>query len=320
MNMAAAENNSRVPEIATLGDGDVFVKRTPSGIIKSVKGSVLLREELGQIAEVSGKFMITAAGYNEMNKIASLSIITPKTLTLPDGDIVVNPYPIIDPVSKSIEKVWVKKMSVGYSPIGNMVIVATTLLYDITMYYLQDLAKKIQYSKDAGKVTMGAMLTEEERKKGTFHPIQGDLGLWVDYTHKDVLKALDTFIQNKLFAERKAQTICERNAMKKHPALSTVNVIAQGNKGKASAKVNVIGFCHDFNEKELLDLAERAEAAGEELEMDNGQKVQVIEAESTTISEEDITSSQEDEENIPSAEEEFEVGTGGSNQEGRKLF
>jgi len=241
--------------------------------------------------------MITANGFNELNKIAGLSIITPKTLTLPNGDIVVNPFPVIDPVSKTIEKVWVKKMAVGYSPIGNMVITSSTLLYDITTYFLQDLAKKVQYNKDAGKITMGALLTEEERQKGTFHPIQGDLGIWVDYTHKEILKALDTFIQNKLFAERKAQTICERNVMKKHPALSTVNVPAQGPEGKRAAKVTVIGFCHDFTEKELLDLAEKAEANGESLELDDGRKVDFIDIDGN-VTEEDINTCQEDDESL----------------------
>jgi len=315
MNMAAPQENKEknsLAEFANLGDGAVFIKRTASGIIKSVKGSILLREELGQLAEITpGKVMITANGYNEMNKIASLSIITPKTLTLPSGDIVVNPYPIIDPASKTIEKVWVKKMAVGFSPIGNLVITSSTLLYDITTYFLQDLAKKVQYNKDAGKVTMGALLTDDDLKKGTFHPIQGDLGIWVDYTHKEILKALDTFIQNKLFAERKAQTICERNVMKKHPALSTVNVPAQGPKGKSIAKVTVIGFCHDFNEQELLDLAEKAESAGEDLEMENGQKVEVIDVDST-ITGDDIIASSDDEEQGPGENSDASSGEGGA--------
>lgn len=323
MNVPATSIQEQKLEVANLGDGAVFVKRTQAGVIKSVKGTIILREELGQLAEVppkSGKVMVAANGFNELNKIAGLSIITPKTLTLPNGDIVVNPYPVIDPVSRTIEKVWVKKMAVGYSPIGNMVITSSTLLYDITTYFLQDLAKKVQYNKDAGKVTMGANLTEEERTKGTFHPIQGDLGIWVDYTHKEVLKALDTFIQNKLFAERKAQTICERNVMKKHPALSTVNVLAQGPEGKRVAKVTIIGFCHDLTEKELLGLAEKAETAGENLELDGGQKVEYIDVESSTVTEEDLRVSQEDEEMSLSAEEAFERETGSSGSEGRPMF
>lgn len=319
MNMPANQMNTenKPAEYANLGDGTVFVKRTPNGILRSVKGSMLLCEETGELAVIQDKVMVTADGYNVLNKIAGLSIITPKSLTLPNGDVVVNPYPIIDPQSKTIEKVWVKKMAVGYSPIGNLVITSSTLLYDITTYFLQDLAKKIQFNKDAGKVCMRSMLTEEEQIKGIFHPIQGELGIWADYTHKEVLKALDTYIQNKLFAERKAQTICERNVMKKHPALAVVKVLPKGERGKHHAKVTVIGFCHDFDREDLLELAQKAENEGEDIEV-NGTPVQVIEVDGEVTSE-DIVSSRDEEETSASAEREFEDATGGDT-EGRQLF
>ena len=118
-------------EIALLGDGAVFVKRTESGLVKAVKAQIRLEEKKGHLAEIQGKVMITGAGYYELNKVAGISIITPNMLTLPDGNKVVNPYPMIDPASGSISKVWVKKMAIGLSPIGNLVITTSTLLYDI---------------------------------------------------------------------------------------------------------------------------------------------------------------------------------------------
>jgi len=280
-------------EIAQLGDGNVFIKRTASGVIKAVHALMTLKETAGHIANIAGKNMITAQGYNELNKVASISIITPETLTLPSGNTVVNPYPIIDKESGTISKVWVKKMGIGFSPIGNIVITSSTLLYDIQMYFIQDLVKKVQYNKDAGRLCMEQMLTTEEKKKGVFYKIEGFLGVYADFNHKEIIKAIDTFIQNKLFAERKAQTICERNVLKKHPALSTVMVKAQGPDKNKVARVHVIGFTHDLTKNDLLRLAAQAEK-GKEIEYE-GHAVQVIDG-YDEISEEDVQASMEDEE------------------------
>lgn len=286
--MAINENEITTQQknvVTKLGDGEVFVKKTPSGEVQAVKANVALSEKKGQLYVVQGKCQVTAEGYFKMNEIANVSIVTPSTLKLPNGDVVVNPYPIIDPVSKSISKVWVKKIAVGLSPIGNLVVTSSTLLYDIGMYFIQDLHKKVQKDKNAGRMCMRPMLTEDDLKKGMFLPLEGELGIWVDINHPDVLKALDTFIQNKLFAERKAQTICERNALKKHPALATITVLPQGTEKNHFATIPVIGYQQKFTEKDLQDIAEKADQ-GEKVEF-NGQTVEIIET-SGEVTEEDI--------------------------------
>ncbi|GAB6172024.1 hypothetical protein JCM15765_15020 [Paradesulfitobacterium aromaticivorans] len=275
MSVPQEQVQKQTQELAVLGDGKVFVKRTDSGMVKAVKAQMKLEEKKGHLAEVSGKVMITAGGYNELNKIAGISIITPDKLTLPDGSVVVNPYPIIDPESGTISKVWVKKMAIGLSPIGNLTITSSTLLYDIQMYFIQDLVKKVQYNSAAGRMCLKSMLTDTEKQKGVFYQIEGDLGVWADFSNKEVLKAIETFVQNKLFAERKAQTIAERNVMKKHPALSMVYVDAQGPEKGKTAMVPVIGFTHDFSKEELLDIAQKA-ADGEPLTLNN-KRVEIIE-------------------------------------------
>ncbi|WP_342538490.1 hypothetical protein MKY15_20820 [Sporosarcina sp. FSL K6-1540] len=282
--------NLRKQQAVDLGDGKVFVKKVNGGQIQSVKGTITLNEKNGEIATIQGKTMTTAKGFNTLNQIAGLSIITPDKLTLPDGQIVVNPYPMIDPESGTIAKVWVKKIAIGYSPIGNLVITSATLLYDIKMYFIQDLSKKVGYSREAGRVCMEQMLTEDEKTNSIFLKIDGFLGIAANIQHKDVLKAIDTFINKKQFAERNAQSICERLVMSKHPALaSAAYVTKQGE----IARVPVVGYVHDFNREELLDIADKAER-GEEIEVGN-QKVEIIEAvvEATA---EDIATDTDDEE------------------------
>mgnify|MGYP001294656533 CR=1 FL=1 len=282
--------------VTKLGDGDVFIKRTSSGAVKAVKGRLKLEEKKGHLSVIQGKAMITAAGYNQMNTIASVSIITPEKLTLPDGQMVVNPYPIIDPDSGTIDKVWVKKIGIGFSPIGNLVMTSSTLLYDIKMYFLQDLNKKIQKNKNAGKMCMEAMISEDEKKAGMFLRIQGLMGMWVNLNDSDVLKCMDTYIQNKLFAERKAQTIAERNCLKKHPALAQVYVDAAGGEYNHYGFVDVIGYNHDLTREDLLRLAQMAEQ-GENLGEYKGVRVDFIDANVIDeVSEEDVMTARDEEE------------------------
>lgn len=287
------ECKEKTQEIAELGDGEVFIKRHENGFIKAVRGIVLLSEQRGHLLEIQGKVMITAAGYNELNKIPGISIITPNNLTLPDSRTVVNPYPVIDRDSGSISKVWVKKLGVGLSPIGNMVITSSTLLYDIRMYFVQDLMKKVQYNHDAGRICIESMLTEEEKTNGIFQKFEGNMGVWGNVENPDVLKALNTFINNKLFAERKAQTIAERNVLKKHPALSKVYVEAQGPEGARVARVPVIGYTHDLSREELEEIAEAASDAGEGKIKAAGQEAEIVDV-GGEIEEEDIRAADEE--------------------------
>lgn len=283
-------------EIAKLGDGNVFVKRTSRGGIKAIHGKVKLEEKKGHLAVIQGKAMITAAGYNAMNQFAGISIITPEKLSLPDGNIVVNPYPIIDSASGTIDKVWVKKTAIGYSPTGNLVMTSSTLLYDIKMYFIQDLNKKVQYNKNAGRMCMEETLTDDEKKKGMFLKIQGTMGIWVDLTNTDILKCMDTYIQNKLFAERKAQTIAERNALKKHPSLCQVYVDPEGPDKSHYGYVDVIGFNSDLTREDLLKLAQIADE-GKMVEEFKGHRVNYVDANVIDdITEDDVYAARDEEE------------------------
>lgn len=280
----------RNQNVAALGNGEVFVKRTANGQIRSVKGAVNLSEQNGEIATIQGKTMTTAKGFNTLNQIAGLSIITPEKLTLPDGQIVVNPFPVIDPESGSISKIWVKKLAIGYSPIGNLVVTSSTLLYDINAYFIQDVMKKVQWNQGAGRVCMEQMLTEEEKQSHIFLKIEGHLGIAANIQHKEVLKAIDTFINKKQFAERNAQSICERLVMSKHPALASAAYVS---KQGEFARVPVVGYVHDFNREELLDIADQAES-GNEIVVGN-EKAEVIES-TVEATEEDFVADADDEE------------------------
>lgn len=281
-------------EIATLGDGQVFIKRTPSGAIKSICAKMKLEEVKGELADIQGNITITAAGYNSLNRIASISVITPEKLTLPEGRVVVNPYPIFDPQSGTIEKVWTRKLAIGYAPSGNLVITSTTLLYDIKLYFIQDLVKKIKYNKAAGKITIESVITDTEKKIGIYTPVQGPMGVWANLENKDALTCFETFIQNKLFGDRKAQTVAERNVLKKHPALAFSKVQATGTEKHHEAYIQVIGWNNDLTEEDYMKLATMYED-GKIITNYKGVNVETIEVPGE-VNEEDLAASKEEEE------------------------
>ncbi|MFW5916760.1 MAG: hypothetical protein ACOCTM_04730 [Bacteroidota bacterium] len=310
-----AEKKQDNKEVAKLGDGEVFVKQTDDGFIKAVKGIVKLSEKKGHLTEIKGRTTITAAGYYELNKIPGISVITPSSLTLPNGDNVVNPYPITDKESESISKVWVKKLGVGLSPIGNMVITSSTLLYDIRMYFVQDLFNKVKKNKDAGRICTEDMLSQEEKEEGIFQKFEGKMGVWGDVDHPEVLKALKTFINNKLFAERKAQTIAERNVLKKHPALSKTYVDPQGPRKARTARVPVIGYTHDLGQEDLEEISEKASEKDEgEIEV-AGRKAKIIDV-GGEVEEEDVIAADEDIAPEEAPEDNSSPPNGGGNSEG----
>jgi hypothetical protein len=287
--------------IALLGDGQVFVKRTENGQIRSVKGVVALDETNGELAEIQGKIMVTSKGFYNLNQIAGLSVITPEKLTLPEGKVVVNPFPIVDPESGSISKIWVKKMAIGYSPIGNLVVTSATLLYDIKQYFIQDLVKKIKANKAAGRICMEASLSEDDKKNGIFAKIDNTMGVWADFNCMDVLKVIETYVNKKLFAERNAQSICERLALAKHPALShAVYVAPQGPEHRRIAQVPVVGFICELTQHEMLNIADQMEQ-GRDIRIGD-EPVEVIEVDSATATSDEMETERDIEETPPADE------------------
>lgn len=281
-------------EKVELGIPEVWVKRTPQGVVRAVQSIITLREAQKEIAFIEGAPMITADGYYRMNQVASLAIITPDSIRIPDAQLghreVPNPYPIIDPESGTQKGVWVKKIAVGYSPIGSLVVSSTTLFYDFRLYFIADLQKKIRNDAKAGRHCFEEQLTEEERKKGIFLRIDGTFGIWANMEHPEVLKAVTTMIQNKQFGERKAQSVAERNAFKHHPALSQKLAAIEGPQGHRTGKVAVIGWVHDHTREELEEIALSADS-GHEIEV-KGKKVEVVQTEGQ-VTEEDVAASEE---------------------------
>lgn len=279
-----------------LGGHDAIVKMTETGLVKAVKANVKLSEKTGEIACVQGKTLITAPGYYKLNQVVGVNFYMPDKLTLPDDSIVVNPYPIIDPESSTLRKVWIRETGVGYNALGNLQVVTITLLYDINVYFADTLMKKIERNKQAGKLCMEASLTEEEKKTGIFVRLDGLMGLWANMSCPDTFDAVKQFLQDKKFGERKAQSVIERNIIKKITGITYVD--ASGPEKGRVASVPVIGWTHDLTREDIEKIV-TASQKGEKPAEFKGYKIDYDESAGEVTPDEVILAADEEEDKHP---------------------
>ncbi len=264
--------------------GDVYIKVTKDGqILRPIKANITLYEKAGHFYSLPGKwnnetrtrdkkFVIASAGYVHLNKVASVSILTPPTVVR-DGVEQPNPYVERNPRTRAIDSVIVRKIGIGYSPAGNLVAIDKTLYYNPYTYFIQSIQAKMGKDKWAnGKKTdekespnaaRVGIETEKPDLAGSwvFFPIESPLGLWVNYEDPAIIDCLEEHTQRQRFGDRIAQTIVERNILKDHPAIGVSAVEAkvgsvpeQGQR----ASVDVFGYRHDMGYADLQSLVKQA--------------------------------------------------------------
>ncbi len=251
-----AEEKKPLLEKVELGDGETFVGRDSLGAIQTIRADVTLKEGI-HYNKISGKAAINSGGYNKLNQIACINLIKPNS-TIVDGTLKPNPHVQMDPTGKYITMVWTRTVGIGFSPVGNLVLVDKSVVFNVWTYYVQSLQAKIKSAPACGvmgrsnnrpqswkgieekwaKTTKGK--SYKDKKEVTVKPnddcdlvfIPIDciipprgtdpgmfLGLWVDITHPEIQACYNEHMQRQRFADRIADTICGRNVLKAHPAI-----------------------------------------------------------------------------------------------------
>lgn len=276
-------------------------------LMRPAKATFTLHEKKGHFYTIKKKTVISSTGYIQLNKAASVNIVTPKTVVV-DGKDENNPYIERHPVTRAIESVAVRKIGIGFSPIGNMTVIDKTLFYNIYTYLIQSIQAKmkarewktdkqtrkshpidIPLHKDCAFVGVNP---DDRPKTGKwiFYLTADPLGIWVNYEHQAILDCLEEHTQRQRFGDRIAQKICERNILRDHPAIGVDSVEPKKNeKGDTIAKVTVYGWRHELTPQNLDDVLLQAEKGAKEIEV----KAEVIETtpeeEKQAIAEEEKT-------------------------------
>lgn len=229
--------------------------------IKPIQGVVNLYESKGQLVEEDGEFSITLDGINHLNRVTNINLVPPSFLTLPSGKRVGNPYIETDSVSDSINKVWAKKYAIGYSPTGNLVITGALVIFDAKMYFLHNCIEVINKNKDAGRLCCKSNISDEEKNGNySFFFLAEDLGVLINNSNIEIINCIQQFSKHKKYAQRIAEGMAERNALRKHPSLS-VPLQIEGTEGNHVAKVTLVGYTNNLTQLELLNAIKQIESS-----------------------------------------------------------
>jgi len=281
------KNGSGKKVMLTADFGQIYVKVTKSGqIMRPVRAQMALFKKMGHFYKMKNEFAITKPGYKHLNKVASISIVTPLKVIV-DGREQSNPYIERNPLTKLIESVFIRKMGIGFSPMGNIVVVDKTLLYNIYSYFIESIQSKMKKVEwKSGKPTKVKLHPDcavigtaddkpELNGKWAFYATAPPLGLWVNYEDSAIIDCLNEHTQKQRFGDRIAQTIVERNILKDHPAIGIDKVQPQANGEKAF--VEVYGYRHDFGPQQINEIMTQAEKGSETIDI----KAEVIDKVST---------------------------------------
>lgn len=275
--------------------GTVYVKVNRGQIMRPIKATITLFEKLGHFYSMPGKYdpkthktekkyPITSVGYTQLNKVASISIMTPPAVIV-DGHEQPNPYVERNKRTRSIESVIVRKIGLGYSPAGNVVAIDKTLFYNPYTYFIQSIQAKLKKTKweedESGKrvdtgqsanpnAAVVGIAEDKPAKKGSwvFFPIEEPLGIWANYEDPVILDCLEEHTQRQRFGDRIAQKIVERNILKDHPAIGVGLVFAKAGATEAQgqvAYVEVYGYRTDMGYPDLNQVMRQAARGSDQL-------------------------------------------------------
>lgn len=269
MNDQAYRKDDDSKAIVQLEFGEIFLIRDGDTFLNPFSGKVHLSEAKGHLYPFKGKCVVTARGYIQLNKIASINIVTPQTIVV-DGIAQPNPYIERERSTKMIITVNVRKIGIGYSPVGNITIVDKTLFYNIYTYFIQSIQKRIKDAKST-KEPCAFIGTKSDKLpeygSWVFYKTMSPLGIWVNYRDKEIEACLEDHTQRQRFGDRIAQTIVERNIYKDHPAIGVTTVEATGGEKKHVAEVIVHGYRHPMKSDRINDILKLAEKGSPDLEI-----------------------------------------------------
>ena len=283
--------------------GTVYVKVNNGQLMRPIKASMQLFEKLGHFYSMPGKwdpatgksdkkYPITSAGYTHLNKVASISIMTPPQVIV-DGHEQPNPYIERNRKTRAIESVIVRKIGLGFSPAGNLVAIDKTLYYNVYTYFIQAIQAKVKRTKwekneqtgkreDTGEAAnpnaaIIGIADERPRRDGNpvpgswvFFAIEEPLGIWANYEDKAIMECLEEHTQRQRFGDRIAQKIVERNILKDHPAIGVGQVFAKSGATPEQglvAFVEVYGYRSDMGYVDLNQVMRQAARGDERLQV-----------------------------------------------------
>jgi hypothetical protein len=258
--------------------GKVYIKVRGNEILEPIKATFKLYERLGHIYKPGKIWAIAGIGYRLLNTVSSVSLVCPQKVIV-DGREQSNPYMERDENTKLPQAVHIRKVGIGMSMIGNIVVIDKTLSYNIKTYFLQSIQKKMkEVIWEGGNATdklahpncakLGVKIKKpEEKGEWAFFEIEAPIGVWVNYSDPAILDCMDQHVQRQRFAERIAESIVSRNILKDHPAIGISTVTPKTSEAGTIAYVTVYGYRNAIEPKNISEILAQAEQGEEGIEV-----------------------------------------------------
>lgn len=247
-----------------LNFAEVLATKHGGQILNPFEAKLVLSENKGHLYRMKGKFAISGTGYVHLNRIASINLVTPQNVVV-DKMSYPNPHVERHPVTKAIETVNIRKMAIGFSPVGNIVAIDKTLFYNVYTYFIQAIQAKMKKNESKDCAAYGTRRDKPDKEKGkwVFYETVRPLGIWIDYTHAAIIACLEDHTQRQRFGDRIAQKIAERNCLKDHPAIGVSQVQvrfdeADKKEENGIADVRVWGWRHELDSIAINAVADKA--------------------------------------------------------------
>lgn len=212
----------RKQDIAILGSDEVFTIRDGKKEVKAFKRKLHLSMQNGGLMKMSGRFMLSAQGYELWAEATGTTVVFPKDV-LVGGKWMPNPYVEKDPVNRRILTVYARAVALGFSAIGVKQASEWTTAFDTPSYRMIDLLAKAKEFPQAFKVLPLEMKPEAERSKDgdkappetwAHYPFDESMNLWINTSHNEVIKWLGQIVNREKKSVDFAQTFAKRNALK----------------------------------------------------------------------------------------------------------
>lgn len=230
---------------ANLPNGQMFVSIEQ---VAAVVQLTAMNQEIYQLE--TGEWLITTDGYKACNKIAGVHCISPDSILLSDGRTVGNPYIEFDPATGTAHKFWAKHIAIGKNALGKPYVSSAMIVLDAKIAFADELSKAMEKNKDLGRYYMAGTLTDEELRNGICIQFDGDIGIYGDRTYPEVTAAVQNFINNKRYGDKKAWTMAYKASLQRQPCMPQPKVKALN----GLANVLIGTYRNEYGDKEISEI------------------------------------------------------------------
>lgn len=278
-----------------------LVKLEPNGrTVRSMMATVSISDQRGECDLIwsprhrEKRLMLSITGYRKCNQFVGVGFKNPERVAGESGEWHPNPWFYRDPETDALRRVRIRKLGVGMNAGGNWIPYDYTLEFDLPVYFAQDAMSKWRGKANDAVKSWGRLVAGKVVSAGTeiAMPLPSGMGtLLLDATHKDVADLLAEHINRQKYAGRLADSMCERNILKRFIPVTYVPL---------DGKVRCVQWAHiHLGQDEMSRIAEEAQQGRVKI---GDQEIETVREFGTVSSPEEVDAAVASDEDIVASE------------------